>query len=107
MIDHGAAMFFHFGTQDYRARAGSRFPEIRSHVLLPYATALHEADAALSALLTDDVLHGIVDLVPDEWLEGFPSPAAHRAAYVDYLSARLQAPRAFVEEAVDAHARLV
>jgi hypothetical protein len=107
LIDQGASLYFHFAGRDYEARAGSRFAEIRQHVLLPYATALEEADAALSARLTPDVIRAIVQLVPDEWLEDYSSPEENRAAYVSYLLARLQPPRAFVEEAIGAHAQLV
>ena len=54
-------------------------------------------DAELAALLTDDVIRGIVALVPDVWL---PAPAAEsRAAYATYLAERLAAPRPFIEEA--------
>ena len=35
---------------------------------------------------------------------GLPDPDAHRRAYVDYLATRLEAPRAFVEEADRARA---
>ncbi len=50
---------------------------------------------------------GIVASIPDDWLQpepGLPDPDAHRAAYVAYLLARLEAPRAFVEEADRARA---
>jgi hypothetical protein len=46
--------------------------------------------------------------VPDEWLGGeapFPSPAAHREAYVTYLWARLSGPRPWLREAIDARRR--
>jgi len=47
-----------------------------------------------------------LQLIPDydqiKWLQpedGLPDPDAHRRAYVDYLLARLEGPRAFVAEA--------
>ena len=52
--------------------------------------------------MTDDLLEALVALVPDAWLAGepaFASLADNRRAYVDYLRARIAAPRAFVEEA--------
>lgn len=109
LIDHGAALFFHHSWQDYKARSTSRFPLIKDHILLLQATQLQEADAELSAKLTPEILTAIVDLIPDDWLGDVPeleSPAAHRAAYVDYLVTRLQAPRAFVEEAERARLQL-
>lgn len=109
LIDNGASLYFHFGGPDYVAHAGSRFPAIREHVLLPYASRIRQADQRLSACLTPEVIHTIVGLIPDIWLEdpAFPSPRQHRAAYVDYLLQRLESPRAFVEEAIDAHSQLV
>ncbi len=54
-----------------------------------------EVDAAL--------LTAVVDLVPAEWLE--PAPGAEddeavRAAYVDFLGARLAAPQAWLPGSV-------
>lgn len=109
LIDHGAALYFHHGWDDYRARSRRPFVRVRDHVLLPWATALTEADAALRPRLTPELLTRIVALVPDAWLgdvPAFETVEAHRAAYVTYLSQRLEAPRAFVEEARHAHARL-
>ena len=53
----------------------------------------------------DRVSEAIVAQVPDAWLGGdapFGSAAAHRDAYVRYLCRRLEAPHAFVEEALRA-----
>ena len=64
VIDHGASLSFH----------------------------LAGVDAALRADLGGGVLAEVLDLVPDAWLEPVPgaeTPAEVRAAYVDFLSARL------------------
>jgi hypothetical protein len=109
LIDHGAALFFHHTWGDYQTRSQSRFPQVRDHVLLPSATQLREADAALSPQLSPELLGSVVAQIPDEWLGDeprFASPDEHRAAYVDYLIRRTQPPRAFVEEAIDARAQL-
>ena len=61
-----------------------------------------EADARLAPLLDRAKLEAILAAVPDDWLApeaDFPTPAHLRAAYVDYLLRRLEAPRPFVEEA--------
>jgi hypothetical protein len=110
LIDHGAALYFHHHWADALERSRSPFPQIKDHVLLPRADALEEADITLSALLTADVVRDVVSLIPDEWLGDEPEvggPEAHRDAYVAYLLSRLQPPRAFVEEAINARARLV
>ena len=105
LIDHGAALYFHYGSDNYAARSKDRFPMIKDHVLLRFATALPEAGQEMSARITPAVIHKIVELVPDAWLQGdaqFSSPAAYRAAYKEYLTQRLQAPQAFLEEAIHA-----
>lgn len=110
LIDNAAALYVQYSWGDYVARARSRFPQIREHVLLPLASQLAEADAELSARLTPDAIDAIVGLIPPSWLEGdatFADEAEHRAAYARYLLARLEAPRLFVEEARNARAALV
>ena len=81
------------------------FARIKDHVLLPLADRLARVDEALAQQLTPAVLAGIVDAIPDGWLDAtapFADPAAQRDAYRDYLTRRLEAPRAFVEEAIRA-----
>ena len=105
LIDHGAALYFHHDWSDGAARSASPFPLIKDHVLLNLASSLPEVDARLTERITPQVIAGIVDLIPDGWLDAEPAfadPRAHRAAYRQYLSSRLRAPRAFVEEAVRA-----
>ena len=102
MIDHGAALYFHHAGGNYAARSRDRFPQIRDHVLLPFASALAEVDASMAGRLDLRTLREIVALVPDAWLANDPSFAsadARRDAYVNYLQERLAAPRAFIEEA--------
>jgi hypothetical protein len=102
LIDHGAALYFHHDWRDFLARAASPFALIKDHVLLPFAATLDAADASMTQQLTPERLEAIVQLIPDAWLEDEPSFAdkpAHRAAYLQYLSQRLEAPRAFFEEA--------
>jgi hypothetical protein len=100
LIDHGAALFFHHATADFLERALRPFPQIKDHVLLPFADRVAEVDARLAALLTPEVLAGVAGQIPDAWLEG--DPGGRRAAYAEYLLARLEPPRRFAEEARDA-----
>ncbi|MBO9663850.1 HipA family kinase [Dokdonella sp.] len=105
LIDHGAALYFHHDWDGYLDRASAPFARIKDHVLLPYASALREADERLGALLTEEMIERIVAQVPDAWLLGdapFADAAAHRAAYAQYLCRRLRAPREFVAEAIRA-----
>jgi hypothetical protein len=110
LIDHGAALYFHHDWSDLDTRARTRFPLIRDHVLLPWAEGLEAADAWLRLRLTRPVLEQVLQQVPDDWL--LPAPAAatpdvKRAGYLQYFLARLDAAPSFVEEALDARARLV
>lgn len=101
LIDHGAAMYFHHGADDYAARARDPFTLVREHVLLPLATRVADVDASLAQALTPARLEAIVAAVPDAWLTGSSSAlaaGARRAGYVDYFTRRLAAPRPFIEE---------
>jgi hypothetical protein len=110
LIDHGAALYVHHTWTNYLERSRSPFPQVKDHVLLRHADALPEADMVLRPLVTPELIEAIVAQIPDSWLDDEPSFAGrdeHRAAYVSYLLTRLAEPRAFVEEALDARAKLV
>jgi hypothetical protein len=101
LIDHGAALYFHHGgsAQD---RSRDPFPLIRDHVLLGFADAIADIDAEMTARLTPAVIRGIVEQVPDDWLDAdrrTESPGAQREAYIEHLVRRLESPRSFVAEA--------
>ncbi len=110
LIDHGAALYFHHDWGDYLARSRAPFARIKDHVLLPFATALADADLRAHSMLDERVIRGIVAEIPDVWLGReaiFSDHAAHREAYVRYLLTRLAASAVFVEEAIRAQAKLV
>jgi hypothetical protein len=93
LIDHGAALWVHHGGGDPVAVAGRPFAAIREHVLLAAAGSLPEADSRLAPLAAPAAAAG---LVPPEWADGAP--------YAEHLAARLETPRAWVEEAERARA---
>ncbi len=102
LIDHGSALYIHHTWTRPEEHARRPFPQIRDHVLLPFASSIEAADGRLAPQLDRSVLERIAAAVPDDWLQaedGRPDAAAHRRAYVDYLATRLAARRAFVEEA--------
>ena len=106
LIDHGAALYFHHDWEDWRARSTRPFAQIKNHVLLPFASRIAEVDEGMRAAIAPAIA-GIVQQIPDSWLaDGAPFTDAreHRAAYVEYLTRRLEAPRAFVAEAIRVHA---
>lgn len=114
LIDHGAALYAQHdwaSVDDERTR--SRFPLIKSHLLLGGAADLHDADADSVRRLAGDAIRDVVSTVPDELLldpasgtGDFPSAEAARERYARYLETRLAAPRAFVDEAVAAQEQL-
>jgi HipA-like protein len=102
LIDHGAALYIHHTWRDPEAHARRPFDRIREHVLLPSAGSIEAADERLAPLVTRELLVGLTEAIPDDWLAPDPiagDAAAQRRAYVDYLLTRLDARRAFVEEA--------
>ncbi|HEV2529873.1 MAG TPA: HipA family kinase [Thermomicrobiales bacterium] len=102
LIDHGAAMYFHHTWHDPATLARTPFARVADHVLLPYASPIPDAAAILRPMLDRDRLAAILDAIPPEWLgaeAGFASADEHRAAYLDYFLARLEASAVFTEEA--------
>jgi hypothetical protein len=95
LIDHGAALYAFHGA-DPLARARGAFPAIRDHVLLPAAGSILEADERLAAR-AEPAAAGA--LVPPDWADG--------AAYAAFLTARLEAPRAFAAGAEEARTAVV
>jgi hypothetical protein len=103
LIDHGASLFIHHTWRDPDAHARRPLGTISEHVLLPFAAPLADAHDRLAPLLTDALVRGIAECVPDAWLEATGSaaaiggPAQQRAAYVRYLRTRANARNALVE----------
>ena len=94
LIDHGAALFLQHGGLRPAEQATRAFPQIAEHVLLPRASSILEADERLSPRVDRALLEHVVRLVPADWLVGDPAET-----YVEYLERRLEAPRAFAQEA--------
>ena len=102
LIDHGAALYFQYDWDGSVAKSANPFPQVRDHVLLQAASSIADVDGAARASLKDDLLGGILAMVPQDWLEADgPTMAADasRAAYVAYLGTRRDASQNFVEEA--------
>lgn len=93
LIDHGAALYWHHSRPPADPRLDP-FKAVRDHVLLPFASSIEEADGLLAPLLTLEVLDRVAASIPALWLGG-----GDPRAYVDYLAARLEGPRAFAIEA--------
>jgi hypothetical protein len=114
LIDHGAALYAHHDWDSVdEARTRTPFQLIRSHVLLPRAADLLEADRFAVTRLTEDAIRDVVSVVPDSLFADargaggdFATGDEARDRYVSYLTTRLREPRAFVEEAVKAQEQL-
>jgi hypothetical protein len=80
LIDHGAALYFHYNWPT----ADPRRPfDASEHVLRGRATAIAEAHVELAPQITEALLKEVTDLVPGEW---FGERGA--AAYAGHLLAR-------------------
>jgi len=106
LIDHGAALYMHHDWDTALARSRDAFSRVRDHVLIGRARRIATVDAELSSKLTPAVLADIVNAIPVEWLAD-AGGESRRADYLQYLTQRLEAPRAFVEEAQRANAGLL
>jgi hypothetical protein len=105
LIDHGAALYFHHTWTNYRERSRDPFRLIKDHVLLRFAGSLREVDSRMTERITPEIIDSAVKLIPDAWLAGdspFGESNQHRDAYIEYLLKRLEAPHAFLEEAIRA-----
>jgi len=109
LIDHGASLYFHHAWQNLDS-ANKPFSQVRSHVLLPFATALDVVNEKCRSLITPNRLHEIVSLIPEEWLSGevaFEDVGGHRQAYIDFIQSRAAHSDLFVNEANNARASLI
>ncbi len=108
LIDHGASLYFHHSWQDWQ-QPQKPFPTIDRHVLLPMASELDAANTKFTSRLTVEKIESIVSLIPDEWLieDSFPNISAHRNAYVQFLTTRVNHSDFFVNEARHARESLI
>ena len=103
LIDHGASLYFHHSWRDPEKAASDPFPYIKTHVLLPLADRLEEADKLMRQAITPRTLSKIVDMIPEEWLvepDSEISPDERRKAYGKFLTDRLAQSKIFVDEAI-------
>ena len=75
---------------------------IKIHVLLRFANELETANDFCHEILTDEVIHEIVGLIPDEWAsvaeEGLSSDEV-REVYYQFLTRRIAQSETFLNQA--------
>jgi hypothetical protein len=105
LIDHGAALYVHHDWGDVdEARARAPFPRIREHVLLERSADPETVDSTMTSAMSDERITTVLAAVPDSLLldrtrgQEFASGAEARARYRDYLIARRDERRGFVQE---------
>ena len=110
LIDHGASLYFHHSWSNWRKASQRPFAAAREHVLLPLASGIQAADAELAPRLDEEALRGVLDLIPDSWLDeepGFGGAGEVREAYLEYLTARLSGPREWARSLEETREQLV
>jgi hypothetical protein len=110
LIDHGASLYFQHDWDEARDPAGTSFPAVKDHVLLPWATSVAAAGAELASRLGPATVERVLAGVPDAWLSAGPSPgdpATLRAAFARHFARRLGIAPRLAEEADRARAQLV
>lgn len=110
LIDHGASLYFHHSWVNYEKYAVSPFPQIKDHVLLPYASELESVDKEFRAILTDEKIREITNLLPNDWLNWGgeeESPEEIKNVYYNFLTERIHHSDLFVKAAQDARKALI
>jgi hypothetical protein len=110
LIDHGAALYFHHSWDNWEEQAKRPFAMIKDHVLLPWADELETVDAEFKAILTNERIRAIVNLLPDDWLTDASSEntaGQRREVYYQFLITRLAASSTFITQAQNVRTSLI
>ena len=105
IIDNGASFYFHHNWATWENHLTRTFPLIKDHVLLPKASLLQQASSEIKTMINADVINEIVANIPEDWLinEGdILNTNEIRAAYIQFLNAKLSMIDKLVKEAEDA-----
>src|SRR5690606_39546567 len=95
---------------NWEKAAVSPFPYIKDHVLLPRATSVEAINDEMIALLTDEKLREITNIIPSDWLnwEGSEMDSEEiREVYYQFLVMRRNNSNNFVKQIQDARKTLV
>ncbi|MFA5619143.1 MAG: HipA family kinase [Weeksellaceae bacterium] len=109
LIDHGSAFYFHHSWENWEKQAKSPFKFIKDHIFLKNADEIEKADREIKPMITDDFIHELTDLIPDEWLNWDlnHTPEELRTVYRDFLKIRRTHSEIFVKEIQHARQNLI
>lgn len=105
LIDHGASLYFHHNWKNWKSHLPRTFPNIKDHVLLNMADHLTEAAREIRQSVDQNAIEEIISLIPEDWLteeSNVLAPHEKRAAYTDFLNAKLANIELLAKEAADA-----
>jgi hypothetical protein len=105
VIDNGASFYFHHNWDTWESHLTRTFPFIKDHVLLQQATALPDAAIEIQKFITLEKVTEIVSKIPEDWLTSESDSLgadAKRAAYIQFITAKLSMIDVLVKEAEDA-----
>ena len=109
LIDHGASFYFHHTWDNWEQNSVSPFVYVKDHVLLPKADQLKEANEFAHSRLSKEFFEELVNSLPVDWLTWADSdlaPEDIRKVYIQFLERRFAFSANFLNEAIDAKARL-
>jgi hypothetical protein len=110
LIDHGAAFYFHHSWNNWKSTALTPFALIKDHVLLTKASKLDKAHQEFTTKLNNDILHKIVDQIPEDWLQWEEQDITLeeiKSVYTQFLTSRLANAELFLKQAEDARKTLI
>ncbi|MBC7848257.1 MAG: aminotransferase class I and II [Chitinophagaceae bacterium] len=105
IIDHGASLYFHHQWDNWEEQSLKPFAAIKDHVLLAQASELNQVDTDLKLLLSEQLVHHIVSLIPEKWLQHDHDGITVndiRKVYIDFLLSRISNSHIFLNEAMNA-----
>ncbi len=109
LIDHGASLYFHHNWSGWQLHATKPFPQIKDHVMLPFASELETAAEQLTQKISAEKIAALCAIIPDDWLKAtFDEPTNDvKEVYQNYFTTRLRSSHIFLNEAIDARNQLI
>lgn len=96
LIDHGAALSFHYDWSGVTEASPREPANYATHVFGERAPLLGQFDDGFARALSARTLDAVMEQIPDDFVQDGEDPARTRAAYAAFLWKRLKAPRPFV-----------